>query len=118
VLGGHPTPALNSEVHTPATELSISKTFGVICAWDGHLVGKGRVVVDSTFHHFVNIKQNGDLFLSQVAGVAADDQRFFGFYVLDPQTSMRLPTREYLMIQWYYRNIVYWLIPQKRELGK
>ncbi len=118
VLGGHPTPALNSEVHTPATELSTSHTFGLIGAWDGHRIGKGRVVVDSTFHHFVNINLTGDRFLSQVAGVAADDQRFFGFYVLDPQTGMRAPTREYLMIQWYYRNIVNWLIPQKRAMGK
>jgi hypothetical protein len=118
VMGGHPTPALNSEVHTPATELSTSHTFGLIGAWDGHRIGKGRVVVDSTFHHFVNINLTGDRFLSQVAGVAADDQRFFGFYLLDPQTGMRAPTREYLMIQWYYRNIVNWLIPQKRAMGK
>jgi hypothetical protein len=118
VLGGHPTPAFNSAVHTPATELSTSQTFGVIGAWDGRLVGKGRVVVDSTFHHFVNINLTGDLFLSQVPGVAADDQRFFGFYVLDPQTGKRVPTREYLMIQWYYRNIVNWLIPAQRKLGK
>jgi hypothetical protein len=26
VLGGHPTPALNSDVHTPSTELSTSHT--------------------------------------------------------------------------------------------
>jgi hypothetical protein len=105
-------------VHTPATELSTDQTFGVICAWDGQLVGKGRVVVDSTFHHFVNINLTGDLFLSQIAEVNPDDQRFFGFYVPDPQTGKRVPTREYQMIQWYYRNIVYWLIPQKRAHGK
>jgi len=82
------------------------------------LVGKGRVVVDSTFHHFVNINLTGDLFLSQVAEVAPDDQRYFGFYVLDPQTGKRMPNKEYLIIQWYYRNIVYWLIPAHRKLGK
>lgn len=118
VLGGHPSPAFNSDVHTPSTELTISHTFGVIGAWDGRLVGKGRVVVDSTFHHFVNINLTGDLFLSQIEGIAADDQRFFGFYVIDPQTGKRKPTKEYLMIQWYYRNIVYWLIPAERKLGK
>lgn len=118
VLGGHPTPAFNSNVHTPATELSISHTFGVIGAWDGHRGGKGRVVVDSTFHHFVNINLTGDLFLSLVEGVAPDDQRFFGFYVPDPQTGKHMPNKEYLMIQWYYRNIVYWLVPAHRKLGK
>jgi hypothetical protein len=118
VLGGHPTPAFNSAVHTPSTELTISHPFGVICAWDGHRVGKGRVVVDSTFHHFVNINLTGDRFLSQITGVAADDQRFFGFYVLDPQTGKRVPNREYLMIKWYYRNIVSWLIPAQRKLGR
>lgn len=117
VLGGHPTPTFNSAVHTPAIELSTSHTFGVICAWDGHRVGKGRVVVDSTFHHFVNINLTGDRFLSQIAGVAADDQRFFGFYVIDPQTGKRMQNEEYLMIQCYYRNIVYWLMAQ-RKLGK
>jgi hypothetical protein len=115
VLGGHPSPALNSEIHTPSYELTESRTFGLIGAWDGHRVGKGRVVVDSTFHHFVNINLTGDYYLSQVPGVSPDDQRFFGFYVLDPQTGKRLPTKEYRLIQWYYRNIVNWLIPAKKR---
>ncbi|HAB17478.1 MAG TPA: hypothetical protein DCE44_13630 [Verrucomicrobiales bacterium] len=34
---------------------SKAKEFGCIGAYDGHWVGVGRVVVDSTFHHFVNI---------------------------------------------------------------
>jgi len=115
VLGEHQSPAFNSEIHTPTNELTESRTFGLIGAWDGHRAGKGRVVVDSTFHHFVNINLTGDYYLSQVPGVAPDDQRFFGFYVLDPQTGKRLPTREYRLIQWYYRNIVYWLIPAKKS---
>jgi hypothetical protein len=115
VLEGHPTPAFNSEIHTPTDELTESRTFGLIGAWDGHRGGKGRVVVDSTFHHFVNINLTGDCYLSQVPEVSHDDQRFFGFYVPDPSSGGRVPTKEYQLIQWYYRNIVYWLIPAAKR---
>ncbi len=115
VLGGHPTPAFNSEIHSPSDELTESRTFGLIGVWDGHKAGKGRVVVDSTFHHFVNINLTGDFYLSLVPGVPPDDQRFFGFYVPDPATGGRVPNREYLLIQWYYRNLVYWLLPTNKK---
>jgi hypothetical protein len=115
VLGGHPSPAFNCEIHTPASELTVSRTFGLIGAWDGHRAGKGRVVVDSTFHHFVNINLTGDCYLSQVPGVSPEDQRFFGFYVPDPSRGGRVPSREYLLIQWYYRNIIYWLLPEGKR---
>ena len=115
VIGGHTSPAFNSEIHTPADELTESRTFGLIGVWDGHRVGKGRVVVDSTFHHFVNINLTGDCYLSQVPGVSPDDQRFFGFYVPDPLSGRRVPTREYRLIQWYYRNIICWLMPAKTK---
>jgi hypothetical protein len=115
VLGGHPTPAFNSEIHSPSDIPTESRSFGVIGAWDGHRAGKGRVVVDSTFHHFVNINLTGDFYLSQVEEVSPDDQRFFGFYVPDPLSGRRVPTREYLLVQWYYRNIVYWLMPERKR---
>ncbi len=115
VIGGHTTIALNNDVHTSSDIPTESRAFGVIGAWDGHKAGKGRVVVDSTFHHFVNINLTGDYYLSQVPGVSPDDQRFFGFYVIDPATGGRVPTKEYLNIQWYFRNIVYWLIPEKKR---
>lgn len=117
VLGGHPSPALNSEIHTPSYELTESRTFGLIGVWDGHRVGKGRVVVDSTFYHFVNINLTGDYYLTQVPGVSADDQRFFGFYVKDPASGKREPNKEYLNIQWYFRNIIYLLIPANKREG-
>ena len=31
------------------------RSFGVVGAYDGHAVDVGRVAVDSTWHHFVNI---------------------------------------------------------------
>ncbi len=115
VIGGHPTPALNCEIHTPSDIRTESRTFGLIGAWDGHKAGRGRVVVDSTFHHFVNINLTGDYYLSQVPGVAPDDQRYFGFYVPDPNGGGRVPNKEYQLFQWYFRNIVYWLIPEKKR---
>ena len=33
--------------------------FPSIAVWDGHLANAGRIVVDSTWHHFVNINLNG-----------------------------------------------------------
>lgn len=110
VIGGHPTPVIDEE-HSPAPDPTIGKTFGVIGAWDGHLVEKGRVVVDSTWHHFFNINLTGDLFLKD-ENLPANDQRLFGFYVLEQ--GKRVPNDQYRMIMWYFRNIVYWLIPANR----
>ena len=35
-------------------------TLGTVCVWDGHRVGKGRVVTDSSFHHYMDINLIGD----------------------------------------------------------
>jgi hypothetical protein len=41
---------------------TVAKSFGVVCAYDGHRAGgKGRVVCDSTWHHFVNVNLIGEL---------------------------------------------------------
>ncbi len=37
-----------------------SKTIGAICAYDGHQVGVGRVVTDSSFHHYLDLNLIGD----------------------------------------------------------
>jgi hypothetical protein len=88
-------------------------TFGAISAYDGHRAGgKGRVVCDATWHHFVNVnligileggifddfgrpgedptKHNG--FLSSAAGLAALDK-----------------------IKNYYTNIGVWISPPERH---
>lgn len=103
VIGGHTTsgkPAVNS------------KTFGVIGAYDGHRTtrdGKrlGRVVVDATWHHFFNINLTGDLASSTPA-------KRQGFYapLLPGQAD------HYKMIKHYFRNIIYWLIPARRQVWK
>jgi hypothetical protein len=113
VIGGHTTPSLLTN-DTPSTHQTIAATFGVICAWDGHRVGRGRVVVDSTWHHFFNINLTGDLSLIPSQGFW--DQRVRGFLV-DDGNGNPVPNDTYKRIQWYYRNIVYWLIPANRKAG-
>lgn len=111
VIGGHTMTSFDGfhNQSDPTNPL----TFGVICAWDGHRVDRGRVVVDSTWHHFFNINLTGDKNLEGNVQLGPNDQRLFGFYVPDGMGG-RKPAPDYEMIQWYYRNIVYWLIPADR----
>jgi hypothetical protein len=80
--------------------------FGQIAVWDGHRVQHGRVVVQSTWHHFININLIGTQ--SSFAGLDPDKTR--GFYTGAGGTA----TPAYQKIQAYYRNLVYWLIPAER----
>ena len=106
-------PALDT-VHTGGVDPTNEITFGVIGAWDGHRVSKGRVVVDSTWHHFFNINLTGDRYLEDDALGPQHEQKLHGFYVPDGSGG-RVACDEYKMIQWYFRNIVYWLIPANRH---
>jgi hypothetical protein len=89
------------------------RSYYAITAYDGHLVHKvvnglpegigiGRVVVDATFHHFVNINLNG-------AGSSNPQKK--GLYDSDGN-----PTKEYRAIKQYYRNILTWLCPPHLKL--
>jgi hypothetical protein len=113
VLPNTTTPALDTDAHVGSDDVAQVTNFGVICAWDGHRVNRGRVVVDSTWHHFFNINLTGDRYLEDDNLGPAQEQKLHGFYVLDG-AGKRVPCDAYKMIQWYYRNIVYWLIPAKR----
>lgn len=62
------------------------RCFGAISAYDGHLAGVGRVSVDATWHHFLNINLMG----------------FSPGSVASP---------EYEDIKQYFRNIALWLSP-------
>jgi hypothetical protein len=85
------------------------RCFNIIVAYDGHCAGKvdegsekdgvGRVVVDASFHHFVDINLRGDK--KDGPGGLYDDSN--------------MPTKDYLAIQQYYRNIVVWLCPQEKR---
>jgi hypothetical protein len=82
-------------------------------AWDGHRVGKGRVAVDSTWHHFFDINLSGDRYLEDDSLPTNQLQKLRGFYV-DDGSGNSVPNAAYRAIRWYYRNIVYWLIPANR----
>ena len=113
VLAGTRSPALDTDAHRGGLAPTEGVDFGVIGAWDGHRVGKGRVVVDSTFHHFFNINLTGDRYLEDDGLGPQHQQKLSGFYVSDGAGG-RTPVAEYQMIMWYYRNIIYWLIPASR----
>ena len=80
------------------------RSFGGISAYDGDAAAVGRIVCDSTWHHFVNINLNG-------SGAGADSlgNAFNGLYVGGVQTP------EYKKIQAYYLNTVRWLAPAGRR---
>lgn len=81
-------------------------SFGVIAAYDGHRANIGRVVVDATWHHFVNINLIGTT--SSFSGLNPSKTK--GFYSGPGDT----PVPAYEKIMWYFRNLVYWLIPKHR----
>jgi hypothetical protein len=74
--------------------------------------------VDSTFHHFFNINLTGDRYLEDDNLGPAHEQKKYGFFVPDGAGG-RTPNDAYRMVMWYFRNIVYWLIPANRitEIG-
>jgi hypothetical protein len=78
-------------------------TIGSIGAYDGHRTSVGRVVVDSTWHHFFNINLIGD----PSAGEAAQRAGF---------GASPAGLAKYEDIKAYYRNIAVWLARPQRHV--
>jgi hypothetical protein len=97
VVSGAPTPSGTKPPVKP-------RSFGGISAYDGDAAKVGRVVCDSTWHHFVNINLNGS-----GAGLDSQGNPFTGLYVGG------VATPEYKKIQAYYLNTVRWLAPIGRR---
>jgi hypothetical protein len=81
------------------------RCFGAICVYDGRHANMnghpvGRVVVDASFHHFLNINLNG---------TGAFKGR--GFYDKEGR-----PTEDYEAIKRYYFNIAEFLVPPSQKL--
>jgi hypothetical protein len=76
-----------------------AQEFGCIGAYDGHLANVGRVVVDSTFHHFVNINVDG------TGSDSPDPVKQQGFY------ASAAGLEQFHDIQAYWKNIAIWLAP-------
>ena len=64
VIGGHETPVEGSnceqENFAPALVDTVAKTINILCTYDGHNVGVGRIVTDSSFHHYADLNIIGD----------------------------------------------------------
>lgn len=79
-----------------------AKAFGVIGAYDGHQAQVGRVVVDSTWHHFFNINLIGD-------PMAGEPAQRIGF------GASAAGQAKYEEIKAYFRNIAVWLARPERH---
>jgi hypothetical protein len=88
VLGGSTTNGGNN-----GKALTMPHCFPSIAVWDGRLANAGRIVVDSTWHHFVNINLNG-------AGSSGGDI---------PGQQSGLTTADFNVIRQYYMNISLWM---------
>lgn len=81
------------------------RCFGAISAYDGHRVGKGRIVCDATWHHFVNINLDG-------TGNSSGHHGLQDALPTLPPTYT--PNAAYLKIKQYFRNIAEWVGPVRR----
>ncbi|HEU4622177.1 MAG TPA: hypothetical protein VFS42_08120 [Burkholderiaceae bacterium] len=70
------------------------RCIGLISAYDGHRVGVGRIVCDSTWHHFINVNLNG----------MGADPPHRGLY-----DRLGYPTEALRDVTRYYENIAGWL---------
>jgi hypothetical protein len=83
-------------------------SFGAIGTYDGHRAGVGRIVVDATWHHFININLTG-------TPTGSDAEKKLGFLhaaTLPAGHPERVRIeRDYAQIRAYFQNIVMWLAP-------
>ncbi|MEN2413609.1 hypothetical protein [Flavobacterium mesophilum] len=82
--------------------LTIPHSFSSIAVWDGRLAKVGRIVVDSTWHHFVNVNLNGS------------ESYFNGDDI--PGLQSGLTTADFKVIRQYYMNIALWITRNKAFL--
>jgi hypothetical protein len=79
------------------------RSFVSIVAYDGDQVDVGRVAVDSSFHHFLDINLRGT--------GATDPEERRGFF-----DECGNPTKDYVTFTKYYKNIARWLCPPEVRL--
>jgi hypothetical protein len=85
--------------------------FGAVGAYDGHKVSVGRVVVDSTWHHWFDVNLTGrmNLFTDIPGNVESQDNRKLQGFT----TAAGTPHLE--KIRNYFRNVAIWLAPPKKQ---
>ncbi len=92
---------------------TVAQSFGVVSAYDGHRAGgKGRVVCDSTWHHFINVNLIGVLEgggFDEFANTGEDTSKHDGF--LSSPAGLAALSK----IKNYYTNIGVWISPPARH---
>jgi hypothetical protein len=85
--------------------------FGAVGAYDGHKVQVGRVVVDSTWHHWFDVNLTGrmNLFTATPGNIESGDTRKLQGFT----TAAGAPHLE--KIRNYFRNVAIWLAPPRRQ---
>ena len=85
-----------------------AKHFGVIGAYDGQKISLGRVVVDSTWHHWMSINLSGDYepFFDGDPDVAGN-QDLVGLKEANDTN--------YKKVIAYYKNVAVWLAPPTKQ---
>ncbi len=88
-----------------------AKEFGAIGAYNGHCVDTGRVVVDSTWHHWFDVNLTGRMFFNtDVPGnnETTDPRKLDGF------NNTVLGQAALDRIRNYFRNTAIWLSPKSK----
>jgi hypothetical protein len=89
-----------------------SKEFGAVGAYNGHIVDVGRVVVDSTWHHWFDVNLTGRMFFNTdtPGSVETNDLRKLNGFNDTPAGIVALNR-----IRNYYRNVAIWLSPKAKQ---
>ena len=112
LTGGHTTHSvLGKPIHTGAEDASLRKRTGTVGVYDGHRAGVGRVVVDSTWHHFFDINLVGDNAATRPEFNDPHKAVWSKGFEASPEGRQVLAG-----IDQYYRNIATWLRPQQYPL--
>jgi hypothetical protein len=78
---------------------TVANTIGIVCVYDGWGAGVGRVVTDSSFHHYLDLNLIGD-----PCGSSPDRTKGFGAGYTTPASGSVLAD-----MQAFYVNTVMWL---------
>ena len=109
IVGGHETLVEGSSCEqnnfTTDTTPTVARPLGILCAYDGHAVGVGRVVTDSSFHHYLDLNLIGD-----PCGATPDRQAGFGSAYAAPEDGSALAD-----LQAFYINTIVWLARADRS---
>lgn len=103
IVGGHGTQVEGSMCEqnnfTTDNTPTVANTIGIVCAYDGRGAGVGRVVTDSSFHHYLDLNLIGD-----PCGSSPDRMAGFGPGYTAPASGGVLAD-----LQAFYVNTVIWL---------